>query len=155
MTISKPSVTPASLKKTSRSTTSWTKPAAGDVLHYRYIWRYEAQQGREEGRKTRPCLVLATSETAKGLIVHLAPITSQNFDPGDCVAVPPRVIDHLGLDPKSIIITSEYNSFVWIGPDVFPRADGTVFYGKVPERLHQQVRSEALAKRAKQIIRTQ
>ncbi len=71
------------------------------------------------------------------------------------LSIPPRVIEHLKLDPRSIVVTSEYNSFVWIGPDVFPRSDGTVFYGRAPQRLHEQARSAALAKRAKQILRTQ
>jgi mRNA-degrading endonuclease toxin of MazEF toxin-antitoxin module len=146
---------PASQKKASHSTTSWTKPEAGDVIHYRYIWRHEAEDGSEEGRKTRPCLVLATSDTAKGRVVHVAPITTQHFAEANSVAMPLRVAQHLRLDAKSTIITSEYNSFVWTGPDVFPKADGTVSYGKAPERLYEDVRSKALANRAKQIVRTQ
>jgi hypothetical protein len=62
---------------------------------------------------------------------------------------------HLGLDARSVIVTSEYNTFVWIGPDVFPRADGLVHYGKVPERLHDMVRKAAIAKRAANIVRTE
>lgn len=141
--------------KASRSTPSWTKPVAGDVIHYRYLWRHEADAGREDGRKTRPCLVLAVRDSAKGLVVHIAPITTQSFADADNIAIPDAVIRHLAIDARSIIVTSEYNTFVWIGPDVFPRADGLVHYGKVPERLHDQVRNAAIAKRATNIVRSE
>lgn len=61
----------------------------------------------------------------------------------------------LGLDVRSIIVTSEYNMFVWIGPDVFPRADGLVHYGKLPERLHNKVSNAVIANRVRNIVRTQ
>lgn len=141
--------------KVSPSTPSWTKPVAGDVIHYRYLWRHEADAGREDGRKTRPCLVLATRDSAKGLVVNIAPLTTQHFADADHVAIPDAVIRHLSLDARSIVVTSEYNTFVWIGPDVFPRADGFVHYGKVPQRLHDQVRNAAIAKRARNIVRTE
>lgn len=104
--------------------------------------------------KVRPCLVVGTRRSAKGLVVHIAPVTTQHLDPENCEAIPSRVIDHLGLDSRSIIVTAEYNTFVWIGPDVFPRSDGLVHYGKVPERLHDRVRNAMLAKRAANIVRT-
>jgi hypothetical protein len=132
----------------------WTKPVAGDVLHYRYLWKHEADAKREDGRKTRPCLVLAVRDSAKGLIVHIAPITTRRLDPENSVTIPDAVIRHLGIDSRSLIVTSEYNSFLWIGPDVFPRSDGLVHYGKVPERLHTMVRNAAIAKRAKNIVRS-
>jgi hypothetical protein len=141
--------------KASRSTTSWTKPEPTDVIHYRYLWTHEADEGREDGRKTRPCLVLGTRETAKGLVVHIAPITTRRPDPANSLAVPPAVIRHLGLDDRSMIVTSEYNSVVWIGPDVFPRTDGMVHYGKVPERLFEAARNAALAKRARNVRRSE
>lgn len=93
--------------------------------------------------------MLAVRDSAKGLIVHIAPITTQYFADADHVAIPEPVVRHLALDARSIIVTSEYNTFVWIGPDVFPRADGLVHYGKVPERLQEQVRNAAIAKRPK------
>ncbi len=139
--------------KASRSTTLWTKPQATDVIHYRYLWAHEAEDGREDGRKTRPSLVLGTLETAKGLVVHVAPITTHRLDAANSLAIAPAVIRHLGLDDRSMIVTSEYNSFVWIGPDVFPRSDGLVHYGKVPERLFEIARDAALDKRTRNIQR--
>jgi len=125
------------------------------VIHYRYIWLHEAQRGHEDGRKTRPCLVLAANETAKGYVVHLVPITTQSFPDAQSLPMPPRVAEYLTLDARSIIVTSEYNTFVWIGPDVFARSDGQTHYGQVPERLHERARTAAIAQRAKQIVRTQ
>jgi hypothetical protein len=125
----------------SPSTPSWTKPVAGDVIHYRCLGRHEADAGREDGRKTRPCLVLATRESAKEPVVHITPATTQHFASADHVAIPDAVIRQLSLDARSIVVTSKYNSFVWIGPQVFPRADVLVHYGKVPERLHDLARN--------------
>jgi hypothetical protein len=119
------------------------------------LWTHEADGGREDGRKTRPCLVLGTRDSAKGLVVHVAPITTRKLDPANSLAIPPAVIRHLGLDDRSMIVTSEYNTFVWIGPDVFPRSDGLVHYGKVPERLFEMARNAALAKRARNVGRTE
>jgi hypothetical protein len=137
--------------KAPTSTTSWTKPEPTDVIHYRFLWTHEADEGREDGRNARPCLVLGTRETAKGLVVHIAPITTRRLDPANSLAILPAVIRHLSLYDRSMIVTSEYNSFVWIGPDVFPRADGLVYYGKVPERLFEAARNAALAKRARSV----
>ncbi len=85
----------------------------------------------------------------------VAPITTQRLDPANAIAIPPAVIRHLGLDNRSLIVTSEYNTFVWIGPDVFPRSDGLVHYGKVPERLFETARDAALAKRARNVPRSE
>ena len=55
------------------------EPAPGLVIAYAYLWRHEHQQGREEGRKVRPAvIVLAVKRTGKengGTEVYLAPIT--------------------------------------------------------------------------------
>lgn len=99
--------------------------------------------------------MLAARESAKGLIVNISPITTQHFPDADHVTIPDPVIRHLGLDARSIVVTNEYNTFVWIGRDIFPRADGHVHYGKVPERLHDLVRNAAIAKRARNIVRTE
>ena len=99
--------------------------------------------------------MLGTRDTAKGLVVHVAPITTRNLDPANSLPIPPAVIRHLGLDERSMIVTSEYNTFVWIGPDVFPRADGLVHYGKVPERLFELARGAARAKRARNVGRSE
>jgi hypothetical protein len=99
--------------------------------------------------------VLGTRNTAKGLVVHIAAITTRLLDPENSIIIPAAVIKHLKLDDRSVIVTSEYNSFVWIGPDVFPRQDGHIYYGKVPERLHDQARNAAIAKRAANIVRSE
>lgn len=80
---------------------------------------------------------------------------TRRLGPANSLAIPPAVIGHLGLDDRSAIVTNEYNSFIWIGPDVFPRADGLVHYGKVPERLFEAARNAALAKRARSVRRSE
>ncbi len=36
-----------------------TEVKVGHVFRYAYLWDRERQEGREEGEKDRPCLVLA------------------------------------------------------------------------------------------------
>jgi hypothetical protein len=40
------------------------EPECGLVISYSYLWRHEALQGVEEGRKNRPCVVVAAVERA-------------------------------------------------------------------------------------------
>ncbi len=140
MTISAPFGKPKLPKPLSPSTTSWTTPRPADVIFYRYLWRHEAARGEEDGRKTRPCLVLSADRRASGLVVVTVPITTRNYDAARSVVVPPAVIQHLGLDARSRIVWDDLNRFVWVGPDVGLLRGGTPYYGQVPERLWDRIR---------------
>jgi hypothetical protein len=129
------------------STVSGIKPQATDVIRYSYLWRHEAVRGEESGRKDRPCLVLAATETKAGLRVITAPITTKHHDPRQLVIPPPKVARHLGLEPGCGVVCNDLNRFLWVGLDVRPGADGTPFHGQIPARLYEEILRRVLANR--------
>ncbi|MCI4588738.1 hypothetical protein MOK15_01270 [Sphingobium sp. BYY-5] len=129
-----------------RSTSSWTIPQPTDVLSYSYLWEREAAQGRDEGVKDRPVVVVLAAVTEGDLLqVYVAPVTTQPpREASGFVEMPMAVKRHLGLDDaRCWIVASEVNRFIWPGPDVRPvqGGDGSPYYGKIPGKLLEQVRA--------------
>lgn len=128
-------------------TTSWTIPHPTDVLSYVYLWHREAEEGRDEGVKDRPVVVVVAIEKREhGTQLLFVPVTTRPPRSGDaCVEMPSRVREHLGFGAESCwIITDEYNLFTWPGPDIRPiRSGGGVEprYGSIPGKLFDQVRA--------------
>lgn len=53
-------------------------PAPGHVFDYHYLWKWQAQDGETEGRKSRPSCVTIVVQIAGGeTVMFIAPITSQ------------------------------------------------------------------------------
>ena len=131
------------------------EPAPGLVIRYAYIWVTEAAQGREEGSKYRPAVVVLAvdSEEEGGREVLVAPITHHPPINNDgAVSIPPSTAARLGLDSEpSWIIVTEVNRFVWPGPDLRPVAPGRWAYGFLPSGLFRNVRSRlaAIARRGR------
>lgn len=122
-------------------------PEAGLVLRYSFLWGHEAAQGREEGAKDRPVVVLVL--LAEGDEVVVAPITTR--DPGAgaaAVEIPSRVRAHLKLDaPRCWISIAALNRFVWPGPDLRPipgLRPATCVYGYIPQKLLDAAKAAAL-----------
>lgn len=118
-------------------------PRAGQVIAYSYLWAREHRLGLEEGRKDRPCAVVAARQIIAGReVVTVVPIThTPPHDPAEAVVIPASLKAHLGLDdaPAWIVIT-ETNDFLWPGPDIRP---GTV-YGMLPPRFFAHIRDRIL-----------
>lgn len=56
-------------------------PAAGQVFDYHYLWKWQADRGETEGRKTRPsCVVIVVVNEAGHHVMFIAPITSKTPD---------------------------------------------------------------------------
>ena len=130
------------------------KPEAGLVLRYAFLWRREAEQGRQEGAKDRPVVVVVL--LADGEEVIVAPITRKPPRAGEpAVALPARVRSHLGLDAEHLWISvATLNRFVWPGPDVRPipkRSPKTAVYGHIPQVLLDRARSVIMAELAKRV----
>ncbi|HLZ82482.1 MAG TPA: hypothetical protein VKQ54_02875 [Caulobacteraceae bacterium] len=130
------------------------KPEAGLVLRYSFLWRHEAEQGREEGAKDRPVVVIVL--LADGEEVLVAPITTRPpAHDQPAVEIPPRVRGHLGLDAdRCWISVATLNRFVWPGPDlraVPGKRPSTAVYGFVPQRLLDAVRNLAVVELSKRI----
>jgi hypothetical protein len=86
-------------------------PQPGLVISYSYLWHYEHNVGRDEGAKTRPCvIVLAIDRPDEGTImVRVAPVThSAPGTASSAVEIPSAVKRHLGLDgSRSWVILDE------------------------------------------------
>lgn len=144
---------------------TWPAPRPGLVIRYSYLWTREAQTGREEGAKDRPCaIVLAIGDVQDRTRVIVLPITHTAPQPPDeGIELTQQTKARLGLDgERSWIMLGEGNDFIWPGPDLRPVAGQgpeSVAYGFLPPRLFQTIRERFLARiRARQaglIQRTQ
>lgn len=118
-------------------------PRPGQVIGYAYLWAREHRRGIEEGRKDRPCAIVAARQVIEGReVVTVVPIThTPPDDPADAVEIPAPLKAHLGLDEvPSWIVVTETNDFVWPGPDIRPGRD----YGMMPPRFFAHVRDRIL-----------
>jgi hypothetical protein len=126
------------------------EPAPGLVIRYSYLWRREFLEGREEGQKDRPSAIVAAiiAEAGERRVLVLPITHSEPFEETDAIKIPSPVKRRLGLDgARSWIMISEYNEFVWPGPDLrrTPGADdGSVAYGMLPRSLFETVKQMLL-----------
>lgn len=133
-------------------------PRPGQVIAYAYLWAREHRRGIEEGRKDRPCAIVAARQVIEGReVVTVVPIThSPPDDPADAVLIPAPLKAHLGLDdaPAWIVVT-ETNDFLWPGPDIRPAPS----YGMLPPRFFTHVRDRILQahlrRKLRQVPRTE
>jgi hypothetical protein len=100
------------------------EPKVGWVFRYSYLWHWQHLEGREEGDKDRPVLVLALVAALEDgtPIVRVLPVThTPPANSADAIEIPPATKRRLGLDDeRSWIVLTESNRFVWPGPDVRP-----------------------------------
>jgi hypothetical protein len=128
-------------------------PEPGLVISYAYLWQSEYDEGREEGVKTRPCVIVITVRDDGGkTVVTVVPVThSAPTIPDTAVEIPRTTKQRLGLDTaRSWVVVTEVNGFVWPGPDLRPLSnDGSRFdYGLVPPGLFRQIRDRMTAQGA-------
>ena len=121
-----------------------TVPKVGFVFRYSYLWSRLQIEGREEGDKDRPCLVLAivAVEVDGSKIVRVLPIThSPPSDPSAAIEIPTAVKRRLRLDEeRSWIVLSESNRFIWPGPDIHAVETDTGYFGALPPALFAEVK---------------
>ena len=127
---------------------AWLRPVAGQVICYFYLWNREAQQGREESMKDRPCAIVMAVEDQEGKpLVVVLPISHAR--PGQmtfAVELPTETKRRIGLDDeRSWVVIDEYNWFRWPGPDLRPSEVGdldTVVMGVLPPTLFKTIRTK-------------
>ena len=120
-------------------------PVPGLVISYAYLWGDQQDQGREEGVKDRPCVVVVAVRQEEGeRLVTVAPIThAPPRNPKEAIELPPATKRRLGLDDaRSWIVATEMNRFLWPGPDLrpVPGRPGAFAYGSLPRQLMLQLR---------------
>jgi hypothetical protein len=123
-------------------------PEPGLVIQYQYLWRHEAERGRDNARYPRPCAIVVAVRRGEGeeTEVVLAPMTHQPPEPGrPGIELPAGVRRALGLPERTWIVPDEVNAFVWPGFDLVPNAAGDYVWGRLPPALHERLRLEVLA----------
>lgn len=121
----------------------------GYVFRYSDLWYWQHVEGREEGDKDRPCVVLALVVTREDgtPVVRVLPIThSPPADSEAAIEIPAAVKARLRLDAeRSWIVLSESNRFVWPGPDIRPIDSDSGYYGPLPPALFAEVKRRFVA----------
>jgi hypothetical protein len=113
---------------------------------------------RREDRKSRPVVVVvATKIIGDRTQLLVAPVTHSEPSESEGIELPSPVKRHLRLDQqRSWIITTELNRFNWPGPDIRLASGGDdPFYGEIPAKLFEQMRSSILANRLRITKRTE
>jgi hypothetical protein len=123
------------------------------VIGFSYLWAREHQQGAEEGRKDRPCAIVAAQQIVAGReVVTVVPITHvPPADPAEAIELPATLKTHLGMDDeRSWVIVTETNDFLWPGPDLRPIPGSVpprIDYGMLPPRFFAVLRDRILQAR--------
>lgn len=100
-----------------------TKPAAGDVFRYPFLWKRQQAAGETEGRKLRPVCIAVTVANRDGeTLVFILPITTQPPVPTrQALEIPQIESQRVGLEThvRKWIMLDEINtdiverSYVW------------------------------------------
>jgi hypothetical protein len=115
-------------------------PEPGLVISYAYLWHNEHLAGLEEGRKSRPAvIILAVKRPETGsVVVTVVPIThTKPRDSREAVEIPLALKRHLHLDDApSWVVVAEGNEFIWPGYDLVKISGSERYdYGFVPPRF--------------------
>ncbi|ABE65093.1 conserved hypothetical protein (plasmid) [Nitrobacter hamburgensis X14] len=126
-----------------------TEIKLGWIFRYSYLWDWQHREGREEGDKDRPCLVLAIVMTTEdgAPVVRVLPIThTPPANPADAIEIPAAVKNRLRLDhERSWIVLTESNRFVWPGPDLRNIETDSGYYGALTPGLFGEVKRRFVA----------
>ncbi len=117
----------------------------GHILRYSYLWHWQHLEGREEGDKDRPCLVLALVTTLEDgtPVVRVLPITHKPPKTVDeAVEIPPSVKERLRLDDeRSWIVLTESKPLRLAGGRICDPLDTeSGYYGPLPPALFAEVK---------------
>lgn len=128
------------------------EPVPGLIIRYSYLWHSEYLKGRDEGQKDRPCAIIAAIRKDEGgeTRVLVLPITHNPPEhPALAVEIPTATKARLHLDDgRSWVVLSEWNEFIWPGPDLrrLPgMTDASIAYGMIPPGLYASIRDRFLA----------
>lgn len=122
-----------------------TRPEPGDVLQFVYLFAREAAQGRDEGVKERPVVVVGR----EGRTYRVAAVTTKGRGNPDALLLPDPVADAAGLRRGCGVIVTEVNRFTWLGFDIRPLRDKPGYIsGFIPPGFYAKIVREILARDA-------
>ena len=131
-TLKLPGLAPKKSPPTSGTTSATPLPRLGDVLNYVYVFKRDADAGRDEGVKARPVMVMAVV----GHRVTVMPLTTKGERASDtALAIPEPVVKAMGLDAgaRSSLVPGELNAFDWVGHDLRTIGKSASFlFGRCP-----------------------
>ena len=133
-------------------------PVPGLVICYSYLW-YREQRVGYEGVKDRPrAIVAAIRDEGHGTSrrVLVLPVThAPPSNPNHALEIPALIKRHLKLDDvPSWVVLTEWNEFVWPGPDLRRLPGTTRFaYGILPRNFFNTIRARLLANAAEGVAR--
>ena len=136
-----------------RKTPRIPKPAPGMVIHYSYLWNREAVEGKQEGLKDRPCVVIGVlppkQEGAKPDVLVAAITHSEPMNVAEnarFIEIPTEEKKRLGMDDlPSYVCCSEVNRFEWPGSDLrLISSKNSYTYGLMDKAVFGQVRERVL-----------
>lgn len=114
------------------------KPQQGQIIRYSYVWHREAIQGREEGRKDRPCVIVVATKDDRVVVV---PITHTKPDAQTpALEIPAEVSKRAGLDhERSWVVANEVNVFKWPGQDIRRATPESWIFGQLPPNFTKAI----------------
>ena len=112
----------------------------GHVLRYLYLFKSEADAGRDDGVKERPVVVLHVDHDEGR--VYVLPVTTKGDGKAGAIALPAEVASASGLAPQSSVLVTEYNHFRWLGFDLRPVGEGFIA-GRLPPGFTAKIRALA------------
>jgi hypothetical protein len=126
------------------------RPEVGDILSYCHLFANEADNGRSEGVKDRPVLVIATNRRR----TLVAAVTTKGERNPNAIVLPPAVASAAGLAPGSAVVVTEVNSFDWPGFDIRPLARQAGFIsGTMPPRFFTKLVAEIKSRATRSVNR--
>jgi len=133
------------------------EPQVGQIVDHYFLWSDEEATGRVEGRKARPCLIIAVEQRKRAAPrVTVLPLTSQPPRTGtNAVQIPNAVKVRMGLDRARLawIVIDDANVFAWPGYDLVPQHGGGFARGVVTRGFFQLIRDAVLAAHARGRLR--
>jgi hypothetical protein len=122
-------------------------PEPGLLIHYEYLWRWQALENWETATKARPAAIVLVAGVAPDVAV--VPVTTQPpADDRETVEIPGKVAASLGLDTSRVsrVVVDEINMFRCPN-DLAPvpgQRPHSYHYGFVPPRLFQRIKQAVL-----------
>ena len=112
----------------------------GHILNFIYLFRSEAADGRVEGVKERPVIVIDAHVPTNR--VYVLAVTTKGDPRTGAIPLPHDVARACGLSLNSSVLVSEYNHFDWPGFDIRPIANGYIM-GRLPPGFTAKIRALA------------
>lgn len=127
-------------------------PRVGDVINFIFLFAHETTH-RDEGVKERPCMVVEVDPPTNRVLV--TPLTTKGDRYANTILVPQEVAKAAGLHFPTSVVSSETNSFTWLGYDVRPvSSTGDIRIGRMtPGFVHSIMQAVYSAKNLRHVDR--